>query len=168
MKNQPFDTLLESFSRNGRVNAALLSAITAADLTASDGQGGWNVGQHLGHLAEFRYEWLTLISPEHAAALPSVLEGDEQGFHLTTNDIAVLAGAFSAGDGAALTAVTRALEENMSFKGAYESHPVHFLQHILVHDAHHRGQVVSLLRRSGWPSAQLVALENALWPSGRE
>lgn len=45
--------LQESLRRNGRVNAFLLEAISEADLDLSDGGGGWTVGQHLGHMANF-------------------------------------------------------------------------------------------------------------------
>lgn len=162
------DLLLESFERNGRVNAAVLSALSEPDLTLADGQKGWSVGQHLGHLAEFRYGWLSLIAPERAEGIPSVLEGDEQSFHLTVQSIAELAIAFSIGDERAKVAVVGALEEGRSFSGAYESHPAHFLQHILIHDAHHRGQVMNLLRTNGRTLEERVALEEATWPVWRE
>ena len=80
------DLLLESFRRNGRVNDALLSALTPADLDLSDGRGGWTVGQHLGHLAHFRPGWLSLISPADAEGLPEVVEGDWQHFDLAERD----------------------------------------------------------------------------------
>ena len=155
--------LLESFARNGRVNEAVLNTIAEADLTLVDGQGGWSIGQHLGHLAEFRYGWLNFISPQHAKNIPSVVEGDAQDFHLTAQSLDELKGAFAAGDVAALEAVTSALEENRSFERAYKSHPAHFLQHIIVHDAHHRGQILNLLRRGGWTREQLGALDDATW-----
>ena len=83
-QNAELGLLLESFSRNGRVNEAVLNVITEADLTSADGQGGWNVGQHLGYQAYFRYEWLSFISPPHAENLPLVIHGDEQ--KLSPND----------------------------------------------------------------------------------
>ena len=160
--------LLTSFDRNTRVNKAVLNAITEADLASADGQGGWSVGQHLGHQAYFRYEWLSFISPPHAENLPLVIDGDEQNFRLTTHDLGEIAEAFSAGDAAALKAVESAIEEGRSFAGAYESHPAHFLQHILIHDAHHRGQVMSLLRENGRTPEQMAELERATWPIWRE
>ena len=53
--------LLESFKRNGRVNQALLDALTPADFALSDGRGGWTVWtveKHLRHMAGFRLGWL--------------------------------------------------------------------------------------------------------------
>ncbi len=162
-QNPELGLLLESSSRNSRVNEVILSTITEKDLILADGQGGWSVGQHLGHLAEFRYGWLNFISPQHAKDIPSVVEGDAQDFHLAAQSLDELKGSFAAGDAAALQAVTDALEEGRLFEGAYNSHPAHFLQHIIVHDAHHRGQVVSLLRRGGWTREQLDALDDATW-----
>ncbi len=161
--------LLESFARNGRVNEVVLDTITEVDLALEDSQGGWNVGQHLGHLAEFRYSWLRFISPPHAENIPSVVESDMQNPRLAENprltaqSLDEIKQAFSAGDIAALEAVTSALGGNRSFEGAYKSHPTHFLQHIIVHDAHHRGQIFSLLRRGGWTREQLGALDDATW-----
>ena len=162
-QNLELALLLESFDRNGRVNDVISSTLTAADLNLADGQGGWSIGQHLGHLAEFRYGWLNFISPQHAENIPSVAEGDQQNFYLTTQNLDDIKQAFVAGDKAALEAVTSALNENRSFEGAYKSHPAHFLQHIIVHDSHHRGQVMSLLRRGGWTREQLGTLDDATW-----
>lgn len=167
-KHPEMELLLESFARNGRVNEAVLRAVSESDLALSDGQGGWSIGQHLGHLAEFRYEWLSCVSPEHAEGLPSVLEGTAQDFDLSVQSLEELARAFSLGDAAARTAVLAALSEGRLFSGAYESHPAHFLQHILVHDAHHRGQVMSLLRESGRTAEEMEGLEEATWPVWRE
>lgn len=108
------DLTLESFRRNGRVNQALLSSLTPADLTLSDGRGGWTVGQHLGHLAYFRSGWLSVISFADAQGLPEVLSGDWQHFELSA-DLPTLAEAFRLGDGAALRAVQTALEEGRTF-----------------------------------------------------
>jgi uncharacterized damage-inducible protein DinB len=158
--------ILDAFARNGEVNAAFLAALRDDDLAASDGHGGWSVGLHLGHAAEFRYDWLHFIAPEHAEAIPSVVEGDPEGgaFHLTTTSVGDIAAVFEAGDAAALAAVRSAFAAGRSFEGAYVSSPSAFLVHAIVHDAHHRGQVASLLRSRGRLSrAELDALDGATW-----
>ena len=164
------DLLLESFRRNGRVNDALLSALTPADLDLSDGRGGWTVGQHLGHLAHFRPGWLSLISPADAEGLPEVVEGDWQHFDLTERDPAKLAEAFRLGDEASVRAVQ---SEGRTFpdphgEGTYQANPAHFLQHIIVHDSHHRGQVMSLLRQGGRSAEQMDQLDSPMWAIWRE
>ncbi len=163
--------LLESFRRNARVNEVLLNAISEADLDLSDGRGGWTVGQHLGHLANFRQDWLSIISPAHAENLPAVCAPvGENSFALTTRDPQALAAALGAGDAAAVQAVQSALDEGRTFpdpwnEGTYQSSPAHFLQHTIVHDSHHRGQIMALLRAGGRTSEQMDALDEhwAIW-----
>ena len=162
--------LAESFARNGRVNAALLASLTEADLDLWDNAGGWTVGQHLGHLAGFRKGWLSEISPPHAEPLHYIISISRAtgAFVLSTHDLSEIAATFSAGDAAALSAVQQALAQGYSFAGTYESHPAHFLQHILVHDAHHRGQIMTLLRRGGRSKEQMDELDDVTWPVWRE
>ncbi|AWN24542.1 damage-inducible protein DinB [Deinococcus irradiatisoli] len=167
------ELIAESFARNGRVNVAVIAALSEADLDLEDGAGGWTLGKHLGHLADFRKSWLSNISPPHAEGLPEVLRGNWSNFELTTRDLGELAATFRAGDAAALQAVSDALREGRAFadpwnEGAYASSPVHFLQHILVHDAHHRGQIMALLRRGGRTPEQMNALDDATWAIWRE
>jgi uncharacterized damage-inducible protein DinB len=39
--------------------------------------------------------------------------------------------------------------------------------HCLVHDAHHRGQIMALLRQSGRSAEERALLEDATWPIWR-
>lgn len=153
----------DAFDRNAEVNAALLQALTDADLHVPDARGGWTVGQHLGHLAEFRYGWLSHIAPAQAEGIPSVAEGGETDFVLTVATVGELADAFRAGDAAALAAVRERLAEGRSFERVYTSHPTAFLLHTVVHDAHHRGQVLASLRAAGRSRAWLDAIDDATW-----
>ena len=162
------ELVLESFERNGRVNRAILASLKMPDLEQSDGTGGWNIGQLLAEMAEFRYGWLKRVSPEHAESVPSVADGDETSFWLTAKSIEELQRAFDAGDAAAREAVVSAVNEGRKFEGAYESHPAHFLQHTIVHDSHHRGQIMTLLRQNGKPGEEREQLEDETWPIWRE
>jgi uncharacterized damage-inducible protein DinB len=153
----------DAFDRNAEVNAALLDALADADLSVPDRRGGWNVGKHLGHLAEFRAGWLGFIAPAHARGIPSVVEGDEADFALTVSAVEDLAEAFRVGDAAARAAVRERLAAGGSFERVYVSHPTAFLIHTVVHDAHHRGQVLALLRAGGKPQAWLDAVDDATW-----
>ncbi len=156
--------VFDAFDRNTEVNTALLDALDDGDLHVPDGRGGWTVGQHLGHLAEFRHGWLGHIAPAHAEGIPSVVEGGETDFVLTAATVAELAAAFQAGDAAAKAAVRERLATGGSFEHVYTSHPTAFLVHTVVHDAHHRGQVLALLRAAGRSQAWLDAVDDATWP----
>lgn len=151
--------LLESFWRNGRVNAAVLDALTPPDLALSGGPGGNGVGELLAHMAGFRKGWLGRVSPAHAEELTQV--GAEAGLD-------ALRAAFTTGDQAALVAVRAASDEGRAFEPAYASDPAHFLLHTLIHDSHHRGQIMTLLRQNGRTAEQMDALEEATWPIWRE
>lgn len=151
------ELLLESFARNGRVNAAVLDSLSAADLALEDAPEGNSVEEMLAHMAGFRQGWLVNISPLHAEGLTKV-EDDA--------DLDTLRAAFASGDAAALKAVQDALQEGRVFEdpwkeGAYQSNPAHFLQHTIVHDSHRQGQIATLLRQHGRTEEQMDALEEA-------
>lgn len=159
------ELILESFGRNARANTALIDHLSDADLDLSDHQGGMSVVEQVAHMAGFRKDWLNEISPAHAGAIDFELGPNNT---LVTRDLGELRQALTESDAAALAAVETALSEHRNFEGQYESHPVHFLQHILVHDAHYRGQLMTLLRQGGHTAEQMAALERATWPIWRE
>jgi uncharacterized damage-inducible protein DinB len=160
--------LLESFARNTRVNLAMVDALTLDDLDTSDGRGGRTISELVGELVAFRKEWLSYISPAHAEDLPWFIQIEQSSYRLTTSSLAEVAEAFQLVDEAARTAVLDAVEQDRSFEQAYESHPGHFLQHAIVHDSHHRGQIMTLLRQSGRTAEQMDALERVTWSIWRE
>lgn len=162
------DLVLESFARNGRVNRAVLATLEMSELEIDDGAGGWNIGQLLAEMAEFRYGWLKRVSPRHAESVPSVADGDETDFWLTVKSIDELQEGFDASDAAVREAVVSAVNEGRKFQGAYESHPSHFLQHAIVHDSHHRGQIMTLLRQAGRSAEAREQLEQETWAIWRE
>lgn len=171
-RRNSMNLLQESFRRNARVNTALLEALSPADLAFSDGSGGMTVGQHLAHLARFRVGWLSSLSPDFAGGVPhTALENG--GLQCDAETPNQLGEALRGGDAQAMKAVEHARRENKPFadpwgEGSYASDPAHFLGHIVAHDSHHRGQVMGLLRRSGWDAARLEALEAAMWGPWRE
>lgn len=161
--------LLESFQRNARVNQFLLEHLTPEDLALSDGRGGWTLGQHLNHMAGFRGGWLVAISPEYAETT-NALAGGKPIWEWKTDNLAELGEMFAAGDEASIKAVEAHLASGKPFadpwnEGTYPSNPAHFLQHTIVHDSHHRGQIMALLRQSGRTKEQMDKLEEhwAIW-----
>lgn len=164
------ELLLIAFERNSRVNAALFAGIAPPDLDYAGGSGGWSIGKHLCHLASFRREWLGRLSPQHAERLTSIVgfADDSSDFWPLTSDPLEIATAFRDGDAAAVAAVEAALDEGRLFEASHRSDPTDLLVHIVVHDAHHRGQVMSLLRHSGRTPEEMALLDEASWPVWRE
>src|SRR5690625_4187187 len=138
-----------------------------ASLELDDEAGGPNVGQYLADMVEFRPGWLKRVSPEHAEGVTDVTSGETSTW-LGISNIGELQAAFDEGDAAVRQAVLDALQEGRSFEGAYPSHPAHFLQHTIVHDSHHRGQVLAILRRAGRPADVREQLEEESWAVWRE
>ena len=165
--------LLESFRRNARVNTFLLEALNPAEYDLSDGRGGMSVAQTLRHMAGFRVGWLWNISREHALPLLDPTQKDADGdpqWRWHDKPPNELADAFSEGDEAAVQAVQSALAEGRTFpdpwgEGTYQSNPAHFLQHTIVHDSHHRGQILTLLREGGRTTEEMDRLDGhwAIW-----
>lgn len=165
--------LLESFHRNARVNTFLLDALKPEEYDLSDGRGGQTIAQILRHMAGFRVGWLWNISRDHAARLLDPTRKDADGDPMwrwqdkAPNE---LQGAFTEGDAAAVAAVQAHLASGKPFadpwnEGAYQSNPAHFLQHTIVHDSHHRGQILTLLREGGRTKEEMDALDEhwAIW-----
>lgn len=159
--------VFESFDRNARVNKAVLDTLTMENLAYSDGVGGYNIGQHLADVIDFRPSWLSRVSPQHLEGYTSIID-DESPTWLGAKSIAELQAAFEAGDDAMRNAVLDAVREGRSFETVYQTHPAHLIQHCIVHDSHHRGQIMALLRQSGRPTEERERLEAVTWPIWRE
>jgi uncharacterized damage-inducible protein DinB len=92
------------------------------------------------------------------------LTGGKSTWEWQTSDRAAIKAMFKAGDEAAIQAVRASLASGEPFAdpwkvGTYQSNPAHFLQQDIVHDSHHRGQIIALLRQSGYGKEQLDKLE---------
>lgn len=160
------EVLTEAWRRNARVNEGLLDHLSPELMKVSDGHGGWTVGQHVVEMLGFRKDWLSRISPRHQEKLEVMYRVVGETFEPTTLDSQVLKAAFRDADAAALAAVTDALAAGGSFgKSTYATHPALFIQHAIVHDAHHRGQLLMTLRLGGcrWEQA-----DDPMWAPWRE
>ncbi|UBV42671.1 DinB family protein [Deinococcus taeanensis] len=161
--------LLGAIERNARVNDSLLETLVPDDLTFTDGRGGWSLARHLSHMAAFRGGWLLNIAPDYARGLPE-RTGGRHLWEWVAADTAALRDMFRAGDDAAVRAVQAHRASGEPFadpwkEGAYQSDPAQFLVHIIVHDSHHRGQVMSLLRQGGRSPEAMERLDDhwAIW-----
>ncbi len=161
------ELLLDAFERNARVNRAVLATLDMPVLAFEDGTGGFSIGQHLADIVSFRREWLSTVSPEHAEQVPDPIDVGAPTW-LAAASVAELQVHVDAGDAAMRAAVLSAVNEGRRFVGAYASHPAQLLVHCIVHDAHHRGQIMALLRQSGRSAEARERLEETTWPIWRE
>jgi uncharacterized damage-inducible protein DinB len=160
------ELVFEAFDRNARVNRATLATLSMRDLDHDDGMGGFSVGQHLADIVGFRRDWLSRVSPEHAQRLADPTDAGAPHW-LRATTIEELQTAFDDGDAAIRDAVLDAVRTGRRFEGAYASHPAQLIVHCLVHDAHHRGQILALLRQAGRGAEERERLEVATWPIWR-
>lgn len=167
------DLLLETFHRNARVNGFLLGHLTTEDFSLSDGKGGDTVLQLLSHMASSRGGWLLEmgLSPEHALELKK-LAGHVSLWEWQASDPAEVQAMLAAGDRAVVNAVQTHVRAGEPFADpyaatAFPSNPAHFLLYIVIHDSHHRGQIMSLLRINGRSKEQMDELD-AHWAIWRE
>ncbi len=160
------ELVFEAFDRNARVHREILATLDVRDLDYGDGVGGFSIGQHLADVVSFRRHWLSRVSPAHAERLADVTDGAAPNW-LRVGTIAELQAAFDDGDAAVRDAVLDAVREGRRFEEAYGSHPAQLMVHCLVHDAHHRGQILALLRQSGRGAEERERLEDATWPIWR-
>lgn len=162
------DPLIEAFHRNGRVNAALLGAVTEDDFGLSDGQGGMSVGQLLEHLVGVRKVYLNRRGSGYADQITVETEEGDQPFWNVTLNVEQLRQAFAQADAAVLSAVQAARNGSEAFSKYFASDPLQLLTLMLVHDANHRGQITTLLRQGGRSDEQMIQLAAATWPVWRE
>jgi uncharacterized damage-inducible protein DinB len=157
----------DAFDRNARVNTATLDDLTDDLLGFPDDTGGFGVGQHLADMVSFRHDWLSRVAPAYAERLRDPTDAEHPTW-LRARTIAELRADFDAGDAALRAAVADHVADGTAFEGVYESHPAALLLHCVVHDAHHRGQIAALVRRSGRSEERRHALEGRTWSVWRE
>jgi uncharacterized damage-inducible protein DinB len=152
----------DAFDRNARVNAATLAELNDELLLFPDDTGGYRIGQHLADMVSFRRDWLGRVAPAYAERIDDPTDPARPTW-LRARTVRELAQDFDAGDAALRAAVADHLAERRPFVGAYASHPAALLMHCIVHDAHHRGQIATLVRRSGRSEERRHALEERTW-----
>lgn len=154
--------VLDAFDRNARVNAATIDDLSDELLGYSDDPGGYLIGQHLADMLDLREGKLAQVAPEHASPLESATHADRPTW-LRATTVAEVARDFARWDGALRGAVVSFVDEQRRFEPIYRSHPATLLLHCIVHDAHHRGQIAALVRRSGQSQERRSALEDRTW-----
>jgi len=154
--------VFEAFDRNAEVNRATLATLDMQALNHGDGVGGYSVGQHLADIVSFRREKIETVAPAYAERIPDVTDVNAPTW-LGVASIDELRAAFDAGDAAMRDAVQEAVEAGRRFEALYASHPAHLIVHCIVHDAHHRGQILALLRQAGRSADDRNRLEDESW-----
>lgn len=145
--------LRDAARSNADVNDLLVAHLTTPEmLDARTPSGGFTVAEQLAHMAGTSKFWLMKLSAGAAADLPDLYDPQRQ---RAERDPARIRAALDRTSAAVLEAATTAPD-----KGELPHlSPAQFLIHTLVHDAHHRGQILLPLKTSGLPLPD----EDAMW-----
>ncbi|MEJ2668435.1 MAG: DinB family protein [Deinococcales bacterium] len=139
-----------AWERNLAVNLRLVRNLEPSMLSAHSPGGGASVAQHLAHMTMTVKFWGDLIDPDRMAALPDLFRGEPAGgapeLLDAETDLDRIATVCQQTGEAALAAA-----DAHPAGGPESPHPdaAAYLVHMLVHDAHHRGQILLALKSAG-------------------
>lgn len=158
------DAVVAAWGRNLAVNEALLDHLEPAMLTARSPGGGASVAQLLAHMVGTTKFWGAMLDPQRMEPLPDLFRGEPDSGAPdaldAVTDPATVRAVLRATAGSALVAA-----QSHADGSAESPHPdgAAYLVHMLVHDAHHRGQILLALKTSGF----ILPDEEALWAPWR-
>ena len=151
------------FRNNSRINAFLLDILSADELQLSDGQGGDTIFGLMAHLAHTRSWSVKIISPTHAQRVAPAMRRDDDGtIHVLVQSVQDIRNILDTGDEALLTAVKEATATGEPREGPYAD-PHMILARTFNHDAHHRGQIMTILRLHGVKHPELNKMLFISW-----
>ena len=158
------DPVQTAWQANLKVNQILLGHLTPEMLGAHTPGGGYSVAQHLAHIVGVTKYRGTQLN-EELETLPDLFttrenlnEEDPQAF-VPETDLARIKDVLAQ----TATAVQKAVAGGNVGTSPYPSADA-YLIHMMVHDAHHRGQVLLALKTSGYPLPD----EDAMWRPWKE
>lgn len=134
------DQLLETWDIHNRIMLHVLDGIAPESLDVKAGRGR-SIGEQLAHVHNVRLIWLAAASI--STELPAKVGKEE------AREKSVLAAALLSSGEAIRSLVHHALEHNGTIKG-FKPHAAAFVGYLIAHEAHHRGQIILLLKQAGF------------------
>lgn len=149
----------EAWRLNDGMNRVLLGYLTPDMLRVQTPDKNWSVAGYLAHLAGSKKWWGTHVDKEEVELLPDLYR-ETEGTFTTEKDIETIKAVFEQTSRTLLETAERA-----ETKGAlpYASIDL-YLTHIIIHDAHHRGQIFLALRTAGYAPPDEDTFWGGWWP----
>jgi uncharacterized damage-inducible protein DinB len=147
----------KAWAANNAVNHELLAHLSASRLEVVTPGGGYSVAQHLAHMTECIKSWGMELEASGLKDLPDLYSNYDPStgmFDAETN-LERIKSVMAQTRDATLETVQRATSTG---KLPHES-VAGFLLHMLVHEAHHRGQILIALKTAG----HKLPDEEAMW-----
>ncbi|HEX7022110.1 MAG TPA: DinB family protein [Trueperaceae bacterium] len=138
-------TIEDAWRANARANRVLLEHLTPEMLAAKTPGGGMSIAEQLAHVTGTVVFWGMKLDAS-MAALAEHFDPDAVAFAVGT-DLAGIREIMRQTEQAALTVAQNAKDTGSLPHPSAEA----YLMHMMIHDAHHRGQVLLALKSAGYP-----------------
>jgi uncharacterized damage-inducible protein DinB len=149
----------EAWQVNDGMNKVLLEHLTPDMLTVQTLDKNWTVAGYLAHMAGSKKWWGTHVNNEEVNRLPNLYSKSGEKF-IVEKDLEKIKAVFEQTSKMLLETADRA-----EHKGAlpYASIDL-YLIHMMMHDTHHRGQILLALRTAGYEPPDENTFWGGWWP----
>jgi uncharacterized damage-inducible protein DinB len=153
------EVVKEAWQVNDEINKVLLEHLTLEMLTVQTADKNWSVAGYLAHIAGSKKWWGTHVNKDEVDSLPDLFEKTGENYVVEKN-LGKIKAVFEQTSKMLLETAERA--DN---KGTlpYASIDL-YLIHMMIHDAHHRGQILLALRSAGHAPPDEDTFWGGWWP----
>lgn len=152
----------EAWHINDGMNQVLLEHLTPDMLAVQTPDKNWTVAGYLAHMAGSKKWWGTHINKEEVDSLPDLYQ-EAEGKFIVEKSIQKIKAVF---DQTSQTLLETAEHANDKGTLPYASIEL-YLTHMIIHDAHHRGQILLALRTAGHAPPDEDDFWGGWWPGQR-
>ena len=153
------ESVKKAWRDHTRVNGELLEHLEPEMLKAQTPGGGYSVAQHLAHLTASTKSWGTYFDKAHLGELPDLFEDgaddDDTEAFIVETDLERVREVMSDTHRVVLEAAEKAQDKGDLPHTSLDA----YLIHMMVHNAHHRGQIMLALKTSGYT----LPGDDAIW-----
>ncbi len=160
------ESVRDVWRANDQVNRNLLQHLTQEMMSAVTPGGGMTVAEHLAELAGTTEYWASMLGEQYLRSTPRLYEISDDDQVIPETDLNLYRERFQPTRDAVLEAA-EAVPEGETGDAPHKSADA-VLLHMVVHDSHHRGQLLLALKVNGFPlppeEAMWLPWRNEPWP----